>query len=225
MELEDDEYTAEVEPEDDASDTDPPDMNLPADKESDLSKPEWNEYQPETSEHGAAESEDVVEQNEDTPEDQPDEEEPEKEGLTLDKESDMAESTEKKKKRNEPEVKFTLHDIEKRAKDGGDINLIPKPQGSGGRDFNICKQMGLDTGRDHDIIIWYTGNFNQFYLWLRLTNTSKGFVRHACNKHLDTNAPVHKLDMDKLQLVCKLASLCFKTVSYYHSCTVCLPRS
>jgi hypothetical protein len=140
--------------EENASDTDAPDMNMLADEESDLSEPEWNEYQPEASEHEAAESEDVGEQNWDGPEDQPDEEEPEKEDVSLDMGSDTAESTEKKKKRNEPEVHFTLRDIEKRAKDGEDIDLIPKPRGSGGRDFNIRKQMGLDTGRDHDLI-WY----------------------------------------------------------------------
>ncbi|KAF8479861.1 hypothetical protein JB92DRAFT_3043029, partial [Gautieria morchelliformis] len=48
-----------------------------------------------------------------------------------------------KKKIKVTDIEFTLPDLIKRSNNGEPINVIPKPDGTGGRDFNIRVHMGL----------------------------------------------------------------------------------
>ncbi|KAF8482287.1 hypothetical protein JB92DRAFT_3036061 [Gautieria morchelliformis] len=57
--------------------------------------------------------------------------------------SDNGNPSLRRKKHKVTDIEFTLPDLIKRSNNGEPINIIPKPNGTGGHDFNIHTHMGL----------------------------------------------------------------------------------
>jgi hypothetical protein len=118
-------------------------------------------------------------------------------------------------------VEYTLSDLVNRSTLGEVIEKILKPEGTGGRDFNIRIHMGLDTGEADDKE-WYRDILVSFYAFVTtlLIGIFEATIQFWCDKLLDTRLSLCWQDQRKVILVQMTVSIinCFSYYAVFFDC-------